>query len=56
MAYYITDACAKCGTCADSCPLGIISEGDEKYVIDADQCVDCGTCASVCPVEAIEPQ
>ena len=29
MAYYITDACAKCGTCAVSCPHGIISEGDE---------------------------
>ena len=56
MAYYITDAWAMCGTCADTCPLGIISEGDEKYVIDADQCVDCGTCASVCPVEAIEQQ
>ena len=56
MAYYITDNCAKCGTCADACPLGIITEGDGKYVIDADQCVECGSCAAACPMEAIEQQ
>ena len=54
MAYTITDACVKCGTCADTCPLGIITEGDDKYVIDAEQCVECGSCAAACPVEAIE--
>ena len=37
-----------------ACPMGIITEGDDKYVIDADQCVDCGTCADTCPNEAIE--
>ena len=56
MAYYITDACVKCGTCVDTCPLGIITEGDDKYVIDADQCVECGSCAAACPLEAIEQQ
>ena len=25
MAYVIGDACVNCGTCADACPLGIIS-------------------------------
>ena len=44
----------KCGTCADNCPVEAISEGDDKYVIDADVCVSCGTCADNCPVEAIE--
>ena len=29
-----------------------ISEGDGKYVIDADACVDCGSCADACPVGA----
>ena len=53
MAYVIGDACVNCGTCADACPLGIISEGDGKYVIDADQCVECGTCAAECPNDAI---
>lgn len=54
MAYKITDACVKCGSCADNCPVEAISEGDEKYVIDADICVSCGACADNCPTEAIE--
>jgi ferredoxin len=54
MAYNITDACVKCGACAEQCPVEAISEGDEKYVIDADVCVSCGACAAQCPVEAIE--
>lgn len=52
MAYKITDKCIKCGACAVECPVGCISEGDEKYVIDQAQCIGCGTCAGVCPVEA----
>jgi NAD-dependent dihydropyrimidine dehydrogenase PreA subunit len=52
MAYMINaEACLKCGTCADTCPLGIISEGEESYVIDADQCVECGSCSFSCPWE-----
>lgn len=54
MAYNITDACVKCGSCADACPVEAISEGEDKYVIDADVCVSCGSCAEGCPVEAIE--
>ena len=53
MAYVISDACVLCGSCADVCPLGIIAEGDGKYVIDADQCVDCGSCEAECPNGAI---
>ena len=53
MAYKITDACIKCGACADVCPMGIITEGDDKYVIDADACIDCGACEGACPVSAI---
>lgn len=34
------------------CPVEAISEGDGKYVIDADTCVSCGACAGVCPVGA----
>ena len=51
MAHVINDNCVMCGTCADVCPIGCISE--DKYVIDADQCVDCGTCAAECPNDAI---
>ena len=54
MAYVITDECIACGTCAGDCPVEAISEGDGKFVIDADVCVSCGACAEQCPVEAIE--
>ena len=53
MAYVINDACVSCGSCAGECPVGAISEGDGKYVIDADTCIDCGTCAATCPTGAI---
>ena len=39
MAYKISDECLSCGSCADSCPVGAISEGDGQYVIDADTCI-----------------
>ena len=51
MAFNITDACVKCGSCADQCPVEAISEG-EIYHIDPDTCIDCGNCANVCPVGA----
>lgn len=56
MAYVITDSCISCGTCKDTCPVGAISEGDSKYVIDANACIDCGSCAGDCPSDAIKPE
>ena len=38
--------------CASDCPVGAISEGDGKHVIDPDTCIDCGACAGTCPVGA----
>ena len=48
MAYVISDDCVSCGACAAVCPADAISEGDGKYVIDADACLDCGTCEGEC--------
>lgn len=50
MAYVIGEGCVSCGACADACPLSIITEGEDRYVIDADQCIECGTCAETCPL------
>ncbi|MGI6255510.1 MAG: DUF362 domain-containing protein [Acutalibacter sp.] len=52
MPYVISDDCISCGACAADCPVGAISEGDGKYVIDPDTCIDCGACAGTCPVGA----
>ena len=56
MAYFIDDNCISCGNCADSCPMGAIMEGSDKYVIDPNACTECGACADSCPTEAINPQ
>lgn len=56
MAYKITDKCISCGACAGACPVACISQGAEKYEIDASKCIECGTCQGVCPVEAPEAE
>jgi ferredoxin len=52
MAFKITDDCIACGACAADCPVEAITEGDGKFVIDAETCIDCGNCAETCPVDA----
>ena len=52
MAYKIGDDCISCGSCAGTCPVGAISEG-ESHEIDPEKCVECGACESGCPVAAI---
>lgn len=52
MAFKINDDCIKCGACADNCPVSCITEGDDKFEINADECIECGACADACPVAA----
>ena len=56
MAHVITDECISCGSCVPECPVDCISEGEDKYEIDAEECIDCGACAQVCPVDAIHQE
>lgn len=56
MAHVISSECVSCGACESQCPVGAISQGDGKYVIDAEKCVDCGACVSACPVSAISAE
>lgn len=53
MAHVISDGCVSCGACAGDCPVGAISQGDGKFVVDADTCIDCGACEGSCPTGSI---
>ncbi|MCM1438510.1 MAG: 4Fe-4S binding protein [Roseburia sp.] len=56
MSHVVTDECVSCGACAATCPVGAISEGADKYVVDPDVCIDCGACEDGCPTGAIKPE
>jgi len=53
MAYQISPECICCDACRPECPVEIITEGADIYVIDATLCTSCGVCVAVCPVGAI---
>ena len=52
IAYVISSDCIACGACEGECPVGAISNGGDKYVINPDLCIECGACAGVCPMGA----
>ena len=56
MAHIIDDTCINCGSCAGACPVGAISDGNGKQVVDASACIDCGACEGVCPIGAIKAE
>jgi len=53
MAYQISPECICCGACRPECPVEIITEEADIYVIDTALCTSCGVCVAVCPVGAI---
>ena len=53
MVSVVNDACVKCKTCAEVCPVEAFHEAENMLVIDPDTCIDCGVCISECPVGAI---
>jgi ferredoxin len=51
--FWITDACTKCGICAQVCPVENIRMQDGKPAW-LDHCQHCLACLQWCPVEAIQ--
>ena len=58
------EKCTGCGSCAKTCPQGVIEivtstelvenkYAVEKYQIDSGYCIQCGLCVEVCPFEAL---
>lgn len=39
--------------CAEACPFGVITIGEDRIVLDESQCRGCGLCAKACPFGAI---
>lgn len=49
-----TEKCTGCGTCVESCPVGVLELKDGKaYPANPDACIGCRACESVCPEGAI---
>ena len=58
------ERCTGCGTCAKTCPQGVIEivtatnlENNkyevEKYQVDTGYCIQCGLCVEACPYDAL---
>jgi len=58
------EKCTGCGTCAKTCPQGVIEivtstnqvenkYAVEKYQIDTGYCIQCGLCIEACPYKAL---
>jgi len=49
------EKCTGCGTCVDTCPVGVYEIQDGKSVaVNAEECLACRACETQCPENAIE--
>ncbi len=47
------DACKQCGECLAKCPVGALTMGEDRPVLDADKCIECFCCHEICPESAV---
>jgi len=47
----VSDACTRCGTCAEGCPTGAI-DPEKDYLVDTEKCITCCACIKHCPAHA----
>lgn len=53
----INENCIKCGACAESCPIGILTLGQEgPELLYPTVCIKCGHCVAVCPQDCLDHQ
>jgi len=49
------DKCTGCGTCVDTCPMGVYEIQNGKSVpVKVDECIVCRACEAQCPEGAIQ--